>query len=219
MAAKKETKALVAKEAEPNLQDRILTVRGEKVILDSDLAAIYGVETKILNKAVARNRKRFPPDFAFRLTTQEFTALRFQTGTTNEGRGGRRYPPWAFTEHGALMAANILRSSQAEEMSVFVVRAFTKMRTALSDTRELARKLATLEREVKSRLDSHDAAIVDVMQRILDLIDPPEYPEPPPPPKPKIGFGVKEASAKYATRRESKRSNPKSTTSSTRSTT
>jgi hypothetical protein len=141
------------------------------------------------------------PDFAFRLTADEFTALRFQDGTSNEGRGGRRYPPWVFTEHGALMAANILRSAQAEEMSVFVVRAFTKMRAALSGTRELARKLATLEREVKSRLDLHDAAIVDVMQRILDLIDPPENPEEPPPPKPKIGFAVKEPPAKYGTRR------------------
>ncbi len=99
------------------------------------------------------------------------------------------------------MAANILRSPQAVEMSVFVVRAFTKMRTALSDTRELARKLASLEREVKSRLDSHDAAIVDVMQRILNLIDPPEHPAPPPPPPRKIGFSVKESPAKYGARR------------------
>ena len=105
-----------------------------------------------------------------------------------------------FTEHGALMAANVLNSKRAMEMSVFVVRAFTKMRAALSDTRELARKLATLECEVKSRLDSHDAAIVEVMQRILDLIDPPEHPAPPPPPR-KIGFSVKESPAKYAARR------------------
>lgn len=185
-----------------DLQDRIFTIRGEKVILDSDLAEIYGVETKILNKAVARNLKRFPPDFAFRLTQQELTNLRCQNGTSSSAWGGRRYPPWVFTEHGALMAANVLRSPQAEDMSVFVVRAFTKMRTALSDTRELARKLATLEREVKSRLDSHDAAIVDVMQRILDLIDPPEHAEPAPPPQRKIGFSVKEPPAKYGTRRK-----------------
>jgi hypothetical protein len=103
------------------------------------------------------------------------------------------------------MAANVLNSKRAMEMSVFVVRAFTKMRAALSDTRELARKLATLECEVKSRLDSHDAAIVEVMQRILDLIDPPEHPAPPPPPR-KIGFSVKESPAKYAARRRTRSS-------------
>jgi len=116
---------------------------------------------------------------------------------TSSLHGGRRYAPRVFTEHGALMAANVLNSKRAVEMSVFVVRAFTRMRSALSDTHELARKLATLEREVKSRLDSHDAAIVDVMQRILDLIDPPERPEPPPPPQRKIGFSVKEPRANF----------------------
>jgi len=203
MVAKKETKALVEKAAEPDLQDRIFTIRGEKVILDSDLAEIYGVETKRLNEQVRRNTARFPLDFAFRLTKDEADSIqtsRSQNATMKQGTN-IKYLPRVFTEHGALMAANVLNSTRAVEMSVFVVRAFTKMRTALSDTRELARKLATLEREVKSRLDSHDAAIVDVMQRILDLIDPPEHPEPPVPPKPKIGFGVKEARAKYGTRR------------------
>jgi len=217
MAAKKETKALVAKAAESNLQDRIFTIRGEKVILDSDLAEIYGVETKRLNEQVRRNTDRFPSDFSFELTQGEaddVKRLRSQFATLKRGQH-RKYLPRVFTEHGALMAANVLNSPRAVEMSVFVVRAFTKMRTALSDTRDLARKLATLEREVKSRLDSHDAAIVDVMQRILDLIDPPEHPEPPVPPKPKIGFGVKEPPAKYGTRRKSKRSNPSSTSSTT----
>ena len=203
MAAKKETKALMAKAAEPNLQDRIFTFRGEKVILDSDLAEIYGVETKRLNEQVRRNTDRFPSDFSFELTQGEaddVKRLRSQFATLKRGQH-RKYLPRVFTEHGALMAANVLNSPRAVEMSVFVVRAFTKMRTALSDTRALARKLATLEREVKSRLDSHDAAIVDVMQRILDLIDPPENPEEPPPPKPKIGFAVKEPPAKYDTRR------------------
>jgi len=213
MAAKKETKALVAKADEPSLQERIFTIRGEKVILDSDLAEIYGVETRRLNEQVRRNAERFPLDFSFMLTQQEFTNMMSQIATSSL-HGGRRKLPRVFTEHGALMAANVLNSARAVEMSVFVVRAFTKMRSALSDTSALARKLAMLEREVKSRLDSHDAAIVDVMQRILDLIDPPEYPEPPSPPKPKIGFGVKEASAKYATRRKSKRSKPSSTASS-----
>ena len=186
----------------PNLQDRILTIRGERVILNSDLAEIYGVETKRLNEQVRRNTDRFPSDFSFELTqaeADEVKRLRSQFATLKRGQH-RKYLPRVFTEHGALMAANVLNSKQAVEMSVFVVRAFTKMRAALSDTRELARQLATLEREVKSRLDSHDAAIVEVMQRILDLIDPPEHPAPPPPPQRKIGFSAKESPAKYGTR-------------------
>ena len=184
----------------PDLQDRIFTIRGERVILDSDLAEIYGVETKRLNEQVRRNADRFPADFAFVLTPQEAGNLKSQIATSSV-HGGRRKIPRVFTEHGALMAANVLNSKRAVEMSVFVVRAFAKMRSALSDTRELARKLASLEREVKSRLDSHDTAIVDVMRRILDLIDPPEHPIPPPPPPRKIGFSVKESPAKYNTRR------------------
>ena len=125
-------------------QDRILTIRGERVIHDSDLAEIYGVETKRLNEQVRRNAERFPSDFAFVLTPQEAGNLKSQIATSSS-HGGRRKIPRVFTEHGALMAANVLNSKRAMEMSVFVVRAFTKMRAALSDTRELARKLATLE--------------------------------------------------------------------------
>ncbi len=203
---KKQTKQEI--DVVPDLQDRIRTIRGERVILDSDLAEIYGVETKRLNEQVRRNAERFPPDFAFILTEEEFDQvrrLRSQFATLKRGQH-RKYLPRVFTEHGALMAANVLNSKRAMEMSVFVVRAFTRMRAALSDTRELARKLATLEREVKSRLDSHDAAIVEVMQRILDLIDPPEHPAPPPPPPRKIGFSVKESPAKYAARRRTRSS-------------
>ena len=169
------------------VRDRIFTVRGEKVILDQDLAAVYGVETKALNRAVKRNAHRFPPDFIFRLTKDEDDALRYQIGTS-KGKGGRRYLPYAFTEHGAIMAATVLNSPRAVQMSVFVVRAFFRMRAALTDTRDLARKLAALEREVKARLDTHDAAIVDILARIMDMIDPPDLPEPP---RKRIGFGVK----------------------------
>ncbi len=210
MVAKKKEQTLLAKATEHSLQDRIFTIRGEKVILDSDLADIYGVETKRLNEQVSRNLDRFPSDFSFVLTQEdadEVKRLRSQFATLKRGQH-RKYLPRVFTEHGALMAANVLNSTRAVEMSVFVVRAFTKMRTALSDTSALARKLATLEREVKSRLDSHDAAIVDVMQRILDLIDPPEHPAPPPPPQRKIGFSAKESSAKYGTRRKKGKSVP-----------
>ena len=126
-------------------------------------------------------------------------ALTSQTVISN-GRGGRRTLPYAFTEHGAIMAATVLNSPRAVQMSVFVVRAFVAMRAALSDTAALARKLAALEREVKARLDGHDAAIVDVLRRFLEILDPPPLPEPPP--KPPIGFGVKEKSARYGTKKK-----------------
>ncbi|MBN1268444.1 MAG: ORF6N domain-containing protein [Kiritimatiellae bacterium] len=189
-----------------DLRDRILTLRGQKVILDADLAAIYGVATKVLNQAVKRNAEKFPADFAFQLTAQEVREMWSQSVTTYEGARrlpaaaksqryrSPKYRPYAFTEHGAIMAATVLNSRRAVQMSVFVVRAFVRMRAALTDTRELARKLAALEREVKARLDTHDAAIVDVLSRIMNLIDPPERPEPP---KKQIGFGVKEKRAPY----------------------
>ena len=170
-------------------------------MLDSDLALIYGVETKALNRAVKRNRDRFPKDFVFRLTEKEWKnlryqigtasssrehqALRYQIGTSSSGHGGRRNRPYVFTEHGAIMAANVLNSRRAVQMSVFVVRAFLKMRALLGDKRELAQKLASLEKELKKRLDVHEAVIVTILQRVMDIIDPPEAPEPP---KPHIGF-------------------------------
>jgi phage regulator Rha-like protein len=115
---------------------------------------------------------------------------------SSEGRGGRRYLPYAFTEHGAIMAANVLNSARAVQMSVFVVRAFVRMRAALSDNRQLARKLAALEKELKERLDVHESAIVGILQRIMDIIDPPALPEPPP--RKRIGFQVKESRRRYA---------------------
>jgi hypothetical protein len=194
---------------------RILTVRDQKVILDTDLAFVYGVEVRRLNEQVKRNSARFPEDFAFTLTSEEWehiSALRSQNAILKRG-SHRKYLPRVFTEHGAIMAANVLNSTRATEMSVFVVRAFVRMRSALSDTRELARKLAALEREVKARLDTHDAAIVDILARIMDMIDPPAFPEPP---RKRIGFGacptkpsgrsrVKEKRAKYTTRKRSAR--------------
>ena len=181
-----------------SLEPIIHTIRGERVILDADLARLYGTETKVLNQAVRRNREKFPPDFLFQLTAAEFAALRFQFSTSNTdhilrsqivtskpGRGGRRYLPYAFTEHGALMAANVLNSPAATQMSVFVTRAFIKMRSLLTDTRELSRKLAALEADLRSRLDTHEAAITEFMGRIMQLLDPPVAP--PAPPK-EMGF-------------------------------
>jgi len=180
----------------------IYEIRGERVMLDSDLASIYGVETKALNRAVKRNRHRFPKDFVFQISENEWKNLRYQIGTSSSGRedqslryqtgtsssrhGGRRRRPYVFTEHGAIMAANVLNSRRAVQMSVFVVRAFLKMRALLGDKRELAQKLASLEKELKKRLDVHEAVIVTILQRVMDIIDPPALP--PPPPKPRIGF-------------------------------
>src|SRR6266540_1337342 len=162
----------------------IYEIRGKRVMLDSDLASIYGVETKALNRAVKRNADRFPKDFMFQISSGEWENLKYQIGTSSSGHGGRRRPPYAFTEHGAIMAANVLNSSRAVQMSVFVVRAFLKMRALLGDKRELAKKLAALEKELKQRLDVHEAAIVTILQRVMDIIDLPALP--PSPPKPRI---------------------------------
>jgi hypothetical protein len=162
----------------------IHTIRGERVILDADLAKLYGVPTKSFNQAVRRNRDKFPPDFMFELTRSEAVKLqisvyqkdailRSQIVTSKIGHGGRRYHPFAFTEHGDITAANILNSPQAVQMSVFVVRAFIKMRSLLTDTRELAKKLSALEKKLTSRLDSHETAISEFMKRIMLLLDPP----------------------------------------------
>lgn len=185
-----------------SVESRILTIRGQKVILDADLAAIYGVETKALNRAVKRNAKRFPPDFIFQLTSDEAKALRCQIGTSKKGRGGRRFRPYVFTENGAVMAANVLNSAQAVRMSVFVVRAFVRMRELLSGSRELAAELKKLEAKLTTRLDVHETAIVDVLRRIMQLLDPPPAP---PVPEKSMGFHttMKRPSQKPGTGRKS----------------
>ena len=158
------------------LESRILTIRGQKVILDADLAALYGVPAKRLNEQVKRNLKRFPLDFLFQLTREEFVNLRSQIATSSSGYGGRRFLPYVFTENGAVMAANILNSAQAVRMSVFVVRAFIQMRELLTGSKELAVELKKLEAKLTIRLDVHEAAIVDVLRRIMELLDPPPAP-------------------------------------------
>ena len=174
-----------------SIERQIITCRGTRVILDETLARIYGVTTKRLNEQVKRNSARFPEDFCFQLTREELSSIRSQFATAV--KRNIRYIPYAFTEHGAIMAANVLNSPRAVQMSVFVVRAFIKMRTILSDTHDLARKLAKLEKELKDQLDVHEAAIVDVLQRIMNIIDPLPVPDPP---KRRIGFGVEEPKPK-----------------------
>lgn len=165
----------------------IFEIRGQKVILDVDLARLYDVPTKALNQAVKRNQTRFPGDFLFRLTPEELKDLnRSQIVTGSQKHRDPRFAPYAFTEHGAIMAANVLNSPRATQMSVFVVRAFVRLRSAFADNRGLARKLAAVESELKSRLDIHEAAIVEVLQRIMRILDPP--PEPDPPTRPEIGY-------------------------------
>lgn len=192
------------------IEGLILMVRGQRVILDAALARLYGVSTKRLNEQVRRNIARFPNDFAFRLTPQEVTNLKSQNVTSSSG-GNRsqfatgsqkhrdpRYPPMAFTEHGAIMAANVLNSAKAVEMSVFVVRAFVKMREQLLATATLEKRLA----EIEKVLLTHDGALRDLYQKIRPLLLPP-----PEKPRKKIGFDIKEPRATYG--KETKRTKKK----------
>ena len=151
------------------VDSRILYLRDQKIILDADLAELYGVTVKRLNEQITRNVARFPSDFLFQLTRAERDSLRSQNATSNNGRGGRRYLPYAFTEHGAIMAATVLNSKRAIEMSIFVVRAFVRMREALVANQQIAAKLTELE----SRLESHDADIQKLVEAIRQLMAPP----------------------------------------------
>jgi len=148
------------------IEKTILVVRGERVILDSDLAALYGVTTTRLNEQIKRNEMRFPADFAFRLTKQEFAHLMSQIARSSSKHGGRRKLPHAFTEHGAIMAANVLSSKRAVETSVQVVRAFVKLRQMLASNAELALKLNELERK-------YDDQFKIVFRAIRELMTPP----------------------------------------------
>ena len=172
----------------PDIGLLIRTIRGQKVILDTDLARIFGVPTFRFNEAIKRNRERFPDDFLFQLTREEQESLTSQIAMSKVGRGGRRTLPYAFTENGAIMAANVLNSPEAVRMSVFVVRAFVQMRDLLGGTKELARQLADLEKKLTARLDVHESVIVDVLRRVMEILDPP--PLPPEPPRRRIGFHV-----------------------------
>ncbi|MGO8759057.1 MAG: ORF6N domain-containing protein [Terracidiphilus sp.] len=154
------------------IENQIYLVRGQKVLLDFDLAALYGVQVRALNQAVKRNERRFPSDFVFRLTAEENQTLKSQTVISGSSHGGRRYLPYAFTEHGAIMAASVLNSPRAVEMSIFVVRAFLRLREAIAANKALAAKLAELEQ----RLETHDKKIDEIIRAIRVLSAPPEKP-------------------------------------------
>jgi phage regulator Rha-like protein len=161
------------------IEQQILLIRGQKVMLDSDLARLYGVATKTLNQAVRRNRDRFPDDFMFQLTDDETKALRSQIVTLKLGRGEhRKYPPYAFTEQGVAMLSSVLRSQRAAQVNIAIMRAFVKLREILSTHRELRQKLAELER----KLARHDEHIRSLFEAIRQLMEPAK-------PKPRrIGF-------------------------------
>jgi hypothetical protein len=173
---------------------RIVLIRGQRVVLDTDLAAFYGETTKRFNQQVSRNRARFPEDFMFQLSDEEFAALRLQSATLKTGRGQhRKYLPYAFTEHGAIMAATLLNSPRATALSIYVVRAFVELRGLLSANKELATKVHALERKVSV----HERNIAELADSMAELLATPA-----PPPKRPIGFinpgdtGSKKAQAK-----------------------
>jgi len=160
--------ALIATET---IEAKILLIRGQKVMLDADLAELYGVETRAFNQAVKRNAERFPEDFMFQLTLEEYASLRSQFVTLKTGRGQhRKYMPYAFTEHGALMLGNVLKSERAVEVSLMVVRAFVRLRELIAGHKELAQKLNQLERKV----GAHDRAIAEIISAIRELMVPVE---------------------------------------------
>jgi hypothetical protein len=160
------------------VEQRIYLARGQKVMLDRDLAELYGVETKALNQAVKRNRDRFPSDFMFQLTAAETQVLRSQFVTSNESRGGRRYRPYAFTEHGVAMLSSVLKSRRAVRVNIMIVRAFMKLREILATHKELARRLEDLER----KYHRHDQELLAVFEAIRKLL------AEPPGAKRRIGF-------------------------------
>jgi phage regulator Rha-like protein len=160
--------------APERIASAILILRGQRVLQDSELAALYGVSTKRFNQQVRRNRNRFPADFMFQLTAKETSSLRSQIATLKTGRGQhRKYLPYVFTEHGAIMAATILNSTRAVEMSVYVVRAFVQLREMLASNKELARRFAQLETRLDKKLTIHDEAIAAILSAIRQLMRPP----------------------------------------------
>ncbi len=168
------------------IEQVIYVIRGHRVMMDEDLARLYGVPTKRFNEQVSRNINRFPGDFAFRLTLKEWNCLRSQFATSNKGRGGRRYLPYAFTEHGVVMLANVLKSRQAILISVEVTRAFIRLRQVLADQKEVVKEVTELKSFVLKHTQKSDQPASggrQVWRAIEKLATPP-----PPKEQPRIGF-------------------------------
>ena len=165
--------AVVSRVTREAIQQRIYFVRGEKVMLDADLAELYGVQTKALIQAVKRNLARFPVDFMFQLDDTEFEVLRSHNVTSNERRGGRRYKPYVFTEQGIAMLSSVLRSARAIAVNIEIMRAFVALRHMLEDRAALARRLDELEAGFEGRLAEHDKQLADVFTALRELIEPP----------------------------------------------
>jgi hypothetical protein len=180
-------KAIVSTEV---IEGRILMVRGHKVMLDAHLAELYGVDTKMLKRAVRRNRDRFPADFMFELKPEEQAALRYQFGTLKRG-AHMKYAPFVFTEQGVAMLSSILRSKRAVAVNIEIMRVFVRLRLMLASNRELADKLAELER----KFGTHDQQIQAIFEAIRQLMSPPESP------RKEIGFHIKEEAVRYRVRR------------------
>jgi len=165
------------------LGNRIQFIRGHRVMLDADLAALYGVQTKVLVQAVKRNLPRFPIDFMFQLSGDEWANLKSQFVTSSPGHGGRRTAPYAFTEQGVAMLSSVLGSERAIAVNIEIMRAFVRLRDLLASNKELAKRFAELEQRLERKLDSHDQAIAGILDAIRQLMTPQ-----PGPPKRRIGF-------------------------------
>jgi hypothetical protein len=172
--------------AAPAIEKRILVVRSRQVMLDEDLAGLYGVETKRLVQQVKRNLKRFPEDFMFQLTRAESAALRSQIATSNDGRGGRRYFPYVFTEQGVAMLSGVLRSDRAIAVNIEIMRAFVELRRIAGSYAALEKRLERVEREMGERLDGHDEQLGRIFKALHQLL------APPPREKRPVGFRLRE---------------------------
>ena len=170
----------------PAIQKRILVVRERQVMLDEDLADLYGVETRRLIEQVKRNIERFPSDFMFQLTKDEAAALRSLTATSDTGPGGRRYAPYVFTEQGVAMLSGVLRSKRAVAVNIEIMRAFVELRRAAMSYAGIEKRLEELERETRTKLGQHDEQLSQIFQALRQLISPP------PRPKRRVGFRLPE---------------------------
>jgi ORF6N domain len=168
------------------IEQRIFVARERQVMLDEDLADLYGVETRVLVQQVKRNAKRFPADFMFQLTTAEAEALRSQFVISNEGRGGRRYAPYVFTEQGVAMLSGVLRSDRAIAVNIEIMRAFVELRRVAGSFQELQERLDQMELDIGARLSEHDEQLRQIFEALRQLI------APPPKAKRTVGFRVRE---------------------------